>query len=194
MLQFTFSIVRTKLISLVRERSHMDPEPKDVMVLEAIARGQNSEQKIAKSTRLTAFEVASIVERLIMRGLIERTEKKGLLGTKSILKITNKGTQELQARKYELEERWQKMVLIAKQGDKKQFEEMVQMNRSWLPAMMFLGIIDMMLWISTLSMMGMAMHSAMPEGYTDADQADSGEADSGGDYGSDFGDLGDISF
>jgi len=172
----------------------MDPEPKDVMVLEAIARGQNSEQKIAKSTRLTAFEVASIVERLIMRGLIERTEKKGLLGTKTILKITNKGTQELQARKYELEERWQKMVLIAKQGDKKQFEEMVQMNRSWLPAMMFLGIIDMMLWMSMLSMMGMAMHSAMPEGYTDADQADSGEADAGGDYGSDFGDLGDISF
>jgi len=163
----------------------MDPEPKDVMVLEAIARGQNSETKIAKSTKLTAFEIASIVERLIMRGLVERSEKKGLFGTKTILKITNKGVQDLQVRKYELEERWQKMVLLAKQGDKKQFEQMVETNRSWLPAMMFMGIIDMMLWMSMLSMMGMAMHSAMPEGYTDAGQADTG---------SDFGDLGDIGF
>jgi DNA-binding MarR family transcriptional regulator len=171
----------------------MDPEPKDVMVLEAIARGQNSEQKIAKATKLTAFEIASIVERLIMRGLIERTEKKGLLGTKTILKITNKGVQELQTRKYELQERWQKMVLLAKQGDKKQFEQMVETNRNWLPAMIFLGVIDMMLWMSMLSMMGMAMHSTMPEGYTDGGQAEAGEADAGSDMG-DFGDLGDIGF
>ena len=134
--------------------------------------------------------IASIVERLILRGLVERTEKKGLFGTKNILKITNKGVQELQSRKYELEERWQKMVLLAKQGDKKQFEQMVEMNRSWLPAMMFMGVIDMMLWMSMLSMMGMAMHSAMPEGYTDADQVDAEEADAS----SDFGDLGDIGF
>lgn len=170
----------------------MDPEPKDVMVLQAISRGENNERKIAKSTKLTAFEVASIVERLIMRGLIERTEKKGLLGTKTILKITNKGVQELQTRKYELEERWQKMVLLAKQGDKEQFEQAVEMNRSWLPAMMFLGIIDMMLWMSMLSMMGMTMNSAMPEGYTDAGEAGA-EADAGSDYGN-FGDLGDIGF
>ena len=168
----------------------MDPEPKDVMVLQAISRGESNEQKIAKSIKLTAFEVASIIERLIMRGLIERTEKKGLLGTKTILKITGKGVQELQTRKYELEERWQKLVLIAKQGDKKQFEQTVEMNRSWLPAMMFLGIIDMMLWMSMLSMMGMTMHSTMPEGYTDTGQAEAGEADTG----SDFGDLGDIGF
>ncbi len=82
------------------------------------------------------------------------------------------------------------MVLLAKQGDKKQLEQMVESNRSWLPAMMFLGIIDMMLWMSMLSMMGMMMHSVMPEGYTDAGQADAGEPDAGGD----FGDLGDIGF
>ena len=171
----------------------MDPEPKDVMVLEAIARGQNNESKIVKSTRLTAFEVASIVERLIIHGLVERTEKKGFLGTKTILKVTEKGVQDLQARKYELEEKWQKMVLVSKQGDKKQFEQMVETNRSWLPAMMFMGVIDMMLWMSMLSMMGMAMNNVMPEGYTDAGQADTGQAAAGSDMG-DFGDLGDIGF
>ena len=171
----------------------MDPEPKDVMVLEAIARGQNNESKIAKSTRLTAFEVASIVERLIVRGLVERTEKKGFLGTKTILKITDKGVQDLQTRKYELGEKWQKMVMLSKQGDKKQFEEAVQMNKSWIPAMMFMGIIDMMFFMSMLSLMGMTMHSAMPEGYTDQGQPDMGEPDAGGEAG-DFGDLGDIGF
>jgi DNA-binding MarR family transcriptional regulator len=173
--------------------SEADPEPKDLMVLEAVARGESNESKIAKSTKLTAFEVASIVERLIMHGLIERTEKKGLLGKKTILKITNKGVQDHQARKYELEERWQKMVLLSKQGDKKQFEETVQMNRSWLPAMMFMGIIDMMFFMTMLSMMGMTMNNVMPEGYVDQGQADAGESDAGSDMG-DYGDLGDISF
>jgi DNA-binding MarR family transcriptional regulator len=171
----------------------MDPEPKDVMVLEAIARGESNESKIAKSTRLSAFEVTSIVERLIVRGLVERTEKKGLLGKKTILKITNKGVEELQTRKYELEEKWQKMVMLSKQGDKKQFEEAVQMNKSWIPAMMFMGVIDMMIFMSMLSLMGMTMHSAMPEGYTDQGQADMDEPDAGSEVG-DFGDLGDISF
>jgi hypothetical protein len=171
--------------------SAMDPEPKDVMVLEAIKRGEDSEKKIARATRLSAFEVASIVERLIIRGFVERFEKKGMLGKKSVLKITDRGGQELQARKYELEERWQKMVMLSKQGDKKQFEQAVEANRSWLPAMMFIGIMDMMMWMTMLSMMGMAMHNVMPEGYTDGGQADSG-SDSG-DFGGDWGDLGDIS-
>jgi len=169
----------------------MDPEPKDVMVLEAIARGQDDESKISKSTRLTAFEVASVLERLIMYGLVERKEKKGFFGTKIKLILMNKGLQELHVRRYELEERWQKMVLVAKKGDKKQFEEMVEFNRSWLPAMMFMGIIDMMLWMSMLSMMGMAMQSNIPENYADAEQADMQNADQ--DTG-DFGDLGDIGF
>lgn len=169
----------------------MDPEPKDVMVLEAILRGENEESKIAKSTRLSLYEVTTIVERLIMRGLVERKEKKGLLGTKLKLNVTEKGSNELKARRYELEEKWQKLVVLAKQGDKKQFEEMVENNRSWIPAMIFLGIIDMMLWMSMLSMMGMAMHSGMPETSADAGQSDMGE---GGYDTGDFGDLGDISF
>ena len=61
------------------------------------------------------------------------------------------------------------MVLLSKQGDKKQFEQAVQNNRCWLLAMMFMGIIDMVLWMSMLSMMGMAMNNVMPEGYTDAE-------------------------
>ena len=168
----------------------MEEEPKDVMVLTAIANGKTDEKKIVKFTRLTPFEVASVIERLILAGLVERVEKKGLLGTKLILNLTEKGGRELHERKFELEQRYEKMVMLAKHGDKKQFEEMVAMNRSWIPAMMFLGIIDMIFWMSMLSMMGMAMNDTMPDGY-DAG-ADMG-ADQG-DVGSDFGDLGDIGF
>lgn len=170
----------------------MEEEPKDIMVLAAIAEGKTDEKKIVKSTRLTPFEVASVVERLILAGLVERVEKKRLLGTKNILNLTEKGARELRERKFELEERWQKMVIVAKQGGKKQFQEMVDVNRSWIPAMMFMGIMDMVFWMSMLSMMDMTMNQTMPDGYdAGVDQGDLG-SDVGSDAGGDFGDLGDI--
>ena len=96
----------------------MEEEPKDIMVLAAIAEGKTDEKKIVRSTRLTPFEVASVVERLILAGLVERVEKKGLFGTKSILNLTGKGARELRERKFELEQRWEKMVVVAKQSGK----------------------------------------------------------------------------
>ncbi|MEM2759220.1 MAG: hypothetical protein QXU32_09575 [Nitrososphaerales archaeon] len=167
----------------------MEEEPKDVMVLAAIAEGKTDEKKIIRATRLTPFEVAAVIERLIVAKLVERIERKGLLGTKTIFNLTEKGAMELRERKFELEQRWQKMVMIAKQEDKQQLEEMVINNRNWIPAMMFLGIIDIMFWMSMLSMIGMTMNQAMPEGY----DASVDQGSQGGDFGENFGDLGDIS-
>jgi DNA-binding MarR family transcriptional regulator len=174
----------------------MEEEPKDVMVLSAISEGKDEEKKIVKSTRLTPFEVVSVIERLILAGMIEREEKKVFLGKKTKLKITEKGRRELHERKFELEQKWQKMVMIAKQGDKQQLEQMMTMNRSWIPAMIFMGIIDMMFWMTMLSMIGWSMNQAMPEGYeAPSDQGGDmgGDAGDGGDAGGDFGDFGDIS-
>ena len=168
-----------KTINCFLQVFSMEEEPKDVMVLAAIAEGKTDEKKIVKATRLTPFEVASVVERLIVAGLVERVDKKGLFGTKSILNLTEKGGRELRERKFELEQRWERMVTIAKQGDKQQFQEMVNVNRSWIPAMMFMGIMDMVFWMSMLSMMDMTMSQTIPDGY---------------DAGIDQGDLGDISF
>ena len=71
---------------------------------------------------------------------------------------------------------------------------MVDVNRSWIPAMMFMEIMDMVFWMSMLSMMDMSMSQTMPDGYdAGIDQGDLG-GDVGGDAGGDFGDLGDISF
>ncbi|MFQ5920857.1 MAG: hypothetical protein ACE5JV_02445, partial [Nitrososphaerales archaeon] len=154
-------------------------KPKDVMVLTAIANDKKDEKSISKYTRLTPFEAASVMERLILAGLVERREKQGFLGAKNILVLTEKGARELSERRLELEQRYQKMVMVAKRGDKNQFEDTVAMNRSWIPAMMF--------WMSMLSMMGMTMGDTMPDGY------DAGVSD-GGDSLGDLGDLVDISF
>jgi DNA-binding MarR family transcriptional regulator len=184
------------LINCLSSNIFMEEEPKDVMVLSAISEGKDEEKKIVKSTRLTPFEVVSVIERLILAGLIEREEKKGFLGKKTKLKVTEKGRRELHERKFELEQKWQKMVMIAKQGDKQQLEQMMTMNRSWIPAMIFMGIIDMMFWMTMLSMIGWSMNQAMPEGYeAPSDQGGDmgGDAGDGGDAGGDFGDFGDIS-
>lgn len=154
----------------------MEEEPRDVLVLTAIASEYTDERKIAKKIRLSLFEVTAIIERLIIHGFVERIEKKGLLGEKTILNVTEKGAQELRERKFELEQKWQKMVMVAKQGDKEQLKEMLSMNKSWIPVMMFMGIIDIVFWMSMLNMMGMSMQQAMPEGY-DAGVGQEGHGD-----------------
>ena len=177
----------------------IDEEPKDVMVLNAIANGKDEEKKIVKYTRLTPFEVASVVERLIARGLIVREEKRGLFGKKYKLRLTDKGLRELEVRRYELEQKWNKMVMLAKQGNRDELLRYAESNRSWFLPMMMFGIIDMMLFMSMLSFMGLAMSHFIPEEFADAggeamDAGEGGEGmDAGEDFG-DFGDLGDISF
>ncbi len=170
----------------------LDEEPKDVIVLNAIVRGKDNEKKIVKHTGLTPFDITDVVERLILRGFVVREEKKGFFGKKIKLKLTEKGVRELEERRYELEQKWQKMVMLANQGKKDELERYTQSNRSWILPMMMFGIIDMMLWMSMLSMMGLAMSNFVPEGMEDA-AGDVGEGSDFGDAG-DFGDLGDISF
>ncbi len=173
----------------------LDEEPKDVIVLNAISHGKDNENKIAKHTGLTPFEIASVVERLILRGLIVREEKKGLFGKKHRLKLTEKGFKELAERRYELEQKWQKMVMLANQGKREELERYTESNRSWIWPMMMFGIIDMMMWMSMLSMMGLAMNHFVPENANipEGDLGAEGSPDTDTDVG-DFGDLGDISF
>ncbi|MCS7141615.1 MAG: hypothetical protein NZ888_05460 [Candidatus Nitrosocaldus sp.] len=141
-----------------------EEEPKDVMVLSAIAKGHNTEEKIAKATGLSQFDVAMIVERLILHGLIVKREKKGFLGKRKVeLGMTEKGQRELEERRYELEQRWQRMVMLAEQGKRQEFEREALSMRSWIPIMLFMGIMDMMMWMTMLNMMNLAAQDYMPE-------------------------------
>ena len=158
----------------------MDPEPKDVIVLGAIRRGEKKFDKIQRITQVDPEELNSILEKLEARGFIQVEEKKGWLGKKIELTVTEKGSTELDERIHEIQERWGNMSQIYKTGDKQKLQECMEENKSFLPMMMFFGVMDMMMFSMMFSMMGMAMTDYVP---TDSIPEDSGM--DGGDLGMD---------
>ena len=160
----------------------MEPEPKDMIVLGAIRSGAKKFDKIKKVTNIDAEELNKILERLEERGLIGVKEKKGLFGKKIEMHTTEKGDKEVEQRIHELEENWNQMVALYKKGDKKKLTSFMDDNRSFLPMMMFFGIMDMMMFSMMFSMMGASMGDYVPADQMPADM-------DGGDYGD--GDMGD---
>ncbi len=65
-------------------------EPKDVIVLGAIKRGTSKFEKIQSAAQIDAEELNSILEKLEKRDFITVEEKKGWLGKKIVLSITEK--------------------------------------------------------------------------------------------------------
>lgn len=174
----------------------MEQEPNDVIVLSAINQGAKKFDKILKKTKLEGQELNSMLERLEQKGLITIIEKKGFFGPKKEIVLTEKGGKELEERRFELQKEWDQMVTTWKSGDKQKLEQQMQDKRSILPSMMFLGIMDIMMFSTMMSFMGLAMTSFMPDQYMDsghdmgghdAGQHDSGQDFSGGDMHGDGG-------
>lgn len=161
-----------------------EPEPKDVIVLEAINKGAKKFDKIEKVTKIEGKEFNDIFENLDKKGLIAIVEKKGFFSTKKEIVLTDKGQRELKERKFELQKNWDQMVTMWKGGDKQKLQQYMDNNKSILPSMMFLGIMDMMMFSAMFSFMGMTMSNYVP-----ADQMPD-QADSGTDAPSDTGDGG----
>ena len=73
------------------------------------------------------------------------------------------------------------MSLLYKTGDKDKLKEEMENNKSFIPTMMFFGIMDMMMFSMMFSMMGMAMSDYVaPENMPDT--ADGGMDDGGFDF------------
>lgn len=166
----------------------MDPEPKDLIVLGAIKNGINKFDKIRKTTEIEPEELNSILAKLEERGLITVKEKKGWLGNKIEITTTDKGNKEVDERVHELQEKWDQMSLIYKSGDKEKLKQYMDDNRSFLPTMMFFGIMDMMMFSMMFGMMGMMMSDYVPPESIPSDI--DGAGDIGADGGQDFGDGG----
>jgi predicted transcriptional regulator len=172
------------------------------MVLDAIARGMKTVDKIAKVTRLSKPEVELIVNDLMTQRLIIGTEKKSFFGGKKMeYAISHTGLQLLNAKKLELEKQAQQIQQWYSNGQTQQLQNYMDSNRMWLPLMLFSGIMNAMFFMSMMSMMGMAMtpaESGLAGAEGGAAAADGGgeaagaEGDSGGDFGGDFGDFGDF--
>ncbi len=162
----------------------MEEEASDVIVLSAISQGAKKFGKISKKTKITAEELNSLLERLENKGLITVIQKKGFFGPKKEIILTDKGNKELEERKFELQKNWDQMVTMWKSGDKQKLEQYMDNNKSILPSMMFLGIMDMMMFSTMMSFMGLAMTSFIPDQY----MSDTGHSDmSGHDVGHDTG-------
>jgi hypothetical protein len=189
--------------------------PGHFIVLDAIARGIKGIDNIAKATRLSRDEVELIVNDLSSQRLIIKEEKKRLFfgGKKIETKITDTGMRMLNSKKQELQQQAEQLRQWQNNGNTTQLQSYMDSgnNRSWIPFMLFSGIMDVLFFTSMMSMMGMAlnpMESQMAAetggGGGEAETASSsgeessqaGEADSGtvgGDFeGFDSGGFGDF--
>jgi DNA-binding HxlR family transcriptional regulator len=164
----------------------METESKDIIVLGAIRHGIKKFDKIQKTTQIEPKELNTILEQLENRGLIQVEEKKGWIGKKIEIVVTEKGANEVDERVHELQSKWNQMSQLYKTGDKEKLKDYMDTNKSFLPMMMFFGVMDMMMFGMMFSMMGMPMSDyvpaeSMPEG------ADGGMDDMGSDGGMDDG-------
>lgn len=189
--------------------------PHHFIVLDAIARGIKSIDKIAKATRLSKEEVELVVNDLSLQRLILKEEKKRRFfgGNKLEIKVTETGQRMLNSKKQELQQQAEQLRQWNKNGDTAQLQRYMNSdnNRSWVPFMLFSGIMDILFFTSMMSMMGMAlnpMESQMAsdsggggaeggagETGTEADSSGAGfgDSDAGGDFGGfDGGGFGDF--
>lgn len=167
----------------------MEEEPKELIVLGAIKNGIKKFDKIQKATQVDSKELNEILEGLEKKGFIKVEEKKGWLGKKIEIKSTEKGDREVDERVHELQTKWNQMAAVYKTGDKDKMKETMDNNRSFLPMMMFFGVMDVMMFSMMFSMMGASMGDYvpaedMPAGMDGGDM--DGGMDGGGFGGGDF--------
>ena len=166
----------------------MDTEPKAVIVLGSIRRGKKKFSNIQNETRINPEELNSILEQLENNGFINVEEKKGLFGKKIELKITEKGSDQLDKKIVEIQNKWKEMQSIYESGDKQKLQQKMEENKSFLPTMMFFGVMDMMMFSMMFSMMGIGMSNFVGSENMPAESMDDGGMDDGGmdDGGFDF--------
>jgi uncharacterized membrane protein YgcG len=153
--------------------------PNHFIVLDAISRGMNNVDKISRVSKLNKSEVELIVNDLVFQRLVMMNEKRGLFGRKkNELKITETGMSLLGNKKKELQEKVQEMQQYYNNGDKSQLDSFMVSNRSWVPMMLFAGIMDILFFTSMMSLLGLGlnpMESSLAQDGSNADN--SGNAD-----------------
>jgi hypothetical protein len=190
----------------------INDSPRHFMILDAIVRGIQDLNKIAKVLKMNKEEVELIVNDLSTQRLIIKNEKRSIFGNKKVkISITDTGIRLLNSKKEELEQKWrqaQKMYNNGK-GNKAQLQTYMEANRAWVPLMIFSGIIDVLFFMTMMSFLGMALNpmeqsmagesgaEGAAGGETGTEQASTGggESESGdmGDFGGfDVGGFGDF--
>ena len=140
----------------------MNTEPKEIIVLGTIKAGINKFEQIQKIRHVDPKEVSSILEELENKGFVKVEEKKGFLGTKIEIGISDKGYKEIEKHVHELQTKWNQMSTLYKTEDKENLKQFMDGNKSLFPMMIFFGIIDVMMFSSIFDMIGIAMSDYVP--------------------------------
>ncbi len=135
---------------------------KDIIVLGAIKAGINKFDKIQKIRHIEPKELDSILEQLENDGFIQVEEKKGLLGIKVEIEVTEKGSEEVGKQVHELKTKWNQMSTLYETQDKENLKQYMDENRSVFPMMIFFGVMDMMMFSMMFGMIGIAMSNYVP--------------------------------
>ncbi len=135
---------------------------KDIIVLGAIKAGINKFDKIQKIRHIEPKELDSILEQLENGGFIQVEEKKGLLGIKVEIVVTEKGSEEVDKQVRELKTKWNQMSTLYKTQDRENLKQYMDENRSVFPMMIFFGVMDMMMFSMMFGMIGIAMSNYVP--------------------------------
>jgi len=140
----------------------MNTEPKEIIVLGTIKAGINKFEQIQKIRHIDPKEVSSILEELENKKFVKVEEKKGFLGTKIEIGITDKGYKEIEKHVHELQTKWNQMSTLYKTEDKENLKQFMDENKSLFPMMIFFGIIDVMMFSSIFDMIDIAMSDYVP--------------------------------
>ena len=73
-------------------------------------------------------------------------------------KLTDTGLKVLTSKQQELENKLRQVQQWYSQGDKSQLQTFIGNNKSWMPFLIFSGIMDMVFFMSLMSFTGMALN------------------------------------
>jgi hypothetical protein len=131
--------------------------PNHFMVLDAIGRGMKTADKISTVTRLDKTEVELILNDLAVQRLVNRMEKKGFFRSKIEFSINETGHDLLNSKKRELEQKTKDIKQAYGSGNTAQFQSFMGTDRTWIPFLLFSGLLDVVFFASAMSFLGMAM-------------------------------------
>jgi len=140
----------------------VNTKPKEIIVLGAIQAGIEKFDKIQKITQIEPEELNSILGQLENSKFIRVVEKNGLLGKKIEIMVTEKGSKKVDNQVHELQTKWNQMSTLYKTQNKEELKQCMDDNKSFLPMMIFFGVMDMMMFSMMFSMIGMTMSNYVP--------------------------------
>jgi len=140
----------------------VNTKPKETIVLGAIQAGIKKFNKIHEITQIEPEELNSILEQLENNGFIIVIEKNGFLGRKIEIRVTEKGSKEVDNQVHELQTKWNQMSVFYKTEDREKLKQYMDDNKSFFPMMIFFGVMNMMMFSMMFSMIGTTMSNYVP--------------------------------